>query len=103
NQDGDSWGIFAQRFDAAGTPQGAEFQVNTTTAAEQQFPAVAADARGGFTIAWSSHGQDPDQSWGVYAQRFDAAGARDGSEFRVNTTTADDQEFASVASPQSDQ
>src|SRR5690349_6099926 len=28
-QDGSSYGVFGQRYDSAGTPQGGEFQVNT--------------------------------------------------------------------------
>jgi hypothetical protein len=96
NQDGDSWGIYAQRYDAAGNPQGAEFRVNTTTAKEQQFPSVAVDGSGNFIATWQSHEQDGD-GWGVYAQQYDAAGSPVGGEFRVNTTTAGDQQYASVA------
>ena len=35
--------------------------------------------------------------WGVYAQLFDSAGAAQGSEILVNTATANDQQYASVA------
>lgn len=95
-QDGDGYGIFGQRFDASGSPLGSEFRVNTTTTADQRQPAVAADHWGNFVVAWESTGQDG-SSTGVYAQRFDATGARVGSEFRVNNYTADGQQSATVA------
>ena len=34
-QDGDGFGIYAQRFTPAGVAQGAEFRVNATTASDQ--------------------------------------------------------------------
>lgn len=83
-QDGSSAGIFAQRFDAAGAALGAEFQVNTVTADVQSYPAVAADRSGNFVVAWDSFGQDGADG-GVFAQRYDAGGARLGAEFQVNT------------------
>ena len=54
------------------------------------------DAKGNFGITWSSNGQDGG-GWGVYAQKYNASGAKLGGEFRVNTTTAGDQQFSSVA------
>ncbi len=91
-----SWGVYAQRYDAAGVPQGGEFQVNTTTKANQMHSTVAMNATGNFVITWSSYGQDSGRGWGVYAQRYDAAGVPQGSEFLVNTTTADNQVHSSV-------
>ena len=96
NQDGNGWGVYAQRYNAAGTPQGPAFQVNTYTQGDQQDAAVAVDGAGNFVITWQSHGQDGG-GWGVYAQRYNATGAAQGSEFRVNTTTAGDQINPSVA------
>jgi hypothetical protein len=58
---GDDTGIYAQRFDHLGAPQGGEVQVNTATFGTQQDPAVAVDpASGDFVVAWSSNvvGQD---------------------------------------------
>src|SRR5262245_25019739 len=40
-QDGDQGGIYAQRFNASGTPKGLEFRVNVTTAGDQVTPKVA--------------------------------------------------------------
>ncbi len=95
-QDGNGWGVYAQRYDSAGVPQGGEFRVNTTTANDQISPTVAMNASGGFVVVWASNGQDG-SGYGVYAQRFDAAGARLGGEFRVNTTTNRDQTNPAVA------
>ena len=58
--------------------------------------AAAADAAGDFVITWWSSGQDGG-GWGVYARRFSHTGAAQGPEFRVNTTTAGDQKYSSVA------
>jgi hypothetical protein len=88
--------IYGQRFNAAGAPQGAEFQVNTYTTDGQLTPSVTMDADGDFVVVWRSFGQDGDFS-GVYGQRFSATGAPVGPEFRVNTLTAGDQLDASVA------
>ncbi len=90
NQDGDGWGVYAQRYDETGAAQGSEFRVNTTTALSQYGPAVAMDADGDFVVTWESY-QDPDGSRGIYGQRYNAAGVAQGNEFRVNTTTADIQ------------
>jgi hypothetical protein len=96
SEDGDSTGIFAQRYNAAGEPQGGRFPVNSTTSGPQDLPVVAMNAHGDFVVSWGSYGQDGDD-WGVFAQRFDAMGARQGGEFRVNTTTAGLQSGPSVA------
>ena len=74
NQDGNQWGVYAQRYDAAGSPLGSEFRVNTTTKHDQQDPRVAIDPSGNFAVTWSSDRQDAGGTWGVYAQHYDAAG-----------------------------
>ena len=96
NQDGDTWGVYAKRFDAEGVSQGSEFLVNTETSREQQFSSVATDDQGNFVVTWSSKDQDGDK-WGVYAQRYTASGVAQGSEFLVNTSTAKEQRFSSVS------
>jgi hypothetical protein len=95
-QDGSGWGIYAQRYNSLGQAQGGEFRVNTYTAGDQLYPSVAMNGTGSFVITWSSNGQDG-CGWGVYAQRYSACGAAQGSEFRVNTYTAGDQMYSSVA------
>ena len=70
DQDGDSDGIYAQRYNSSGTPQGIEFQVNTYTTSTQLNPSVAMDGDGDFVVAWGSEGKDGD-GYGIYAQRYD--------------------------------
>jgi hypothetical protein len=92
SQDGSGYGVFAQRFDAAGLPLGAEFQVNTYTPNNQERPSLAMDPNGNFVVAWHQYGTN-----GIFAQRFDGAGVRLGAEFRVNTDTAGQQGSPAVA------
>jgi hypothetical protein len=95
-QDGDSIGIFGRRFDAQGAPTTPEFAVNTQTLSYQAAADVAFDSSGGFVVVWMSYLQDGDYT-GIYAQRFDAAAARMGPEFQVNTFTTSYQLFPTVA------
>ena len=98
-----SYGIYAQRYDVDGQRLGGEFRVNTTTAYAQTNPRVASDDAGNFVVTWESDMQDPKgigreyTNYGVYAQRYSAAGQKLGGEFRVNTHTAQDQWGAAVA------
>jgi hypothetical protein len=95
-EDGSSWGIFGQRYDAGGAPQGGEFQVNTYTTGVQRFPAVAMDAGGNFVVVWQSDTQDG-SDYGIFGQRYDAGGAARGGEFRVSAYTTNNQRFPAVA------
>ena len=76
NQDGDGWGVFAQRFDAVGDRAGTEFRVNSYTPLEQRRSSVASDGGGTFLVAWEetrliSGGISHDGSGsGVFAQVF---------------------------------
>ncbi len=88
-------GIFGQRYDAAGAPRGAEFQVNTFTPGTQMSPSVAVGGRGDFVVTWQSAAQDG-SGFGIFAQRYERAGARAGGEFLVNSTTAGNQERPAV-------
>ncbi len=95
-QDGDVEGIYAQRYHADGSPDGGEFQVNTTTAKGQKHPSIAVLTGGDFIITWQSDLQDG-SGWGIYGQRYTSGGTASGAEFRINTTTANDQKDPSVA------
>ena len=96
SQDGSGWGVYARRYNGSGVAQGSEFLVNTTTIGDQVDPTVAMNAMGNFVITWASLSQDGSGS-GIYAQRYTANGIALGAEFRVNTTTANDQTAPSVA------
>ena len=80
--------IFGRRLDAAGNPQGTSFRVTTASVGDSlSFPQVALDAAGGFTVLWSKT-DDQSNGLGVFAQRFDASGAREGVETRLDTGLA---------------
>jgi hypothetical protein len=95
-QDGSAEGIYAQRYNASGMAQGGEFRVNTVTTGRQITPAVAMDVTGDFVVAWADDTRDR-SLFGVYAQRYNAAGAAQGGEFRVNTFTTGSQLGPAVA------
>ena len=93
-QDGSVWGIFAQRYDATGTPRGSEFGVNTYTPSNQWRASAAMDDMGRAIVVW----QSPDNGWdGIFGQRFDAEGNLLGAEFQVNTPRNEHQRFPDVA------
>jgi hypothetical protein len=94
-QDGSRFGIFGQRYDRLGNPLGSEFQVNTVTALGQSGPRVASAADGRFVVVW---GSDDGSFYGVFGQRFDAAGDPLGGEFQANTSTTLQQFLGDVAS-----
>ncbi|HET6726167.1 MAG TPA: Ig-like domain-containing protein, partial [Gammaproteobacteria bacterium] len=96
-EDGSGKGIFAQRYQADGTPEGGEFQVNTNIAVDQANSVVAMDADGGFVVIWVDAGGEDGNGYGVFGQRFDAAGAPADTEFQVNTATVGNQLDAAVA------
>jgi hypothetical protein len=96
-QDGNSWGIFAQRYNSTGIKQGGEFLVNTFTNSPQAYPSVAMDIDGDFVVTWESWGQEIGGNIGCYAQRYNSIGTIQGSEFHVNTYTTSDQRLSSVA------
>ncbi len=86
--DGSGIGIYAQRYDASGVAQGAEFRVNVTTLDNQGAAAVAMDDAGNFVVTWTSWNQDAANTFGIYARPYAADGTVLSGEFLVNTYTA---------------
>ncbi|MBL8398028.1 MAG: DUF4347 domain-containing protein, partial [Candidatus Accumulibacter sp.] len=81
---------------------GNEIRVNTTTTDLQAGPNtnasnIAADSAGNYVVVWQSMGQDAAGNWGIYGQRYNAAGVAQGSEFLINQTATGSQSWASVA------
>jgi len=70
--DGDSTGIFARRFDAAGGGAGGAFAVNDYTTYRQASPAAALDAAGNLLVAYE--GQVGTEQWS-YLRQFGPDGA----------------------------
>jgi hypothetical protein len=93
-QDDSGYGVFARRFNAAGVPQAAEFEVNQFTLGPDLLPSVALENDGDFVVAWL--GVDGG-SGGIFARRFDAAGAPRGAQFLVNTYTSANQRTPAVS------
>ncbi|NKE64293.1 hypothetical protein RAMLITH_00545 [Ramlibacter sp. RBP-2] len=74
--------ILLQRYDAGGAKVGAAVTVASHGAVNDQTPEVLALGNG-FVVAWSA----PDGSGtGIFAQRFDASGAKVGAAVQVNTS-----------------
>jgi len=94
-QDGSFTGVYGQRYNADGTPAGAEFQINTYTTINQSDPSVTALSDGGFVVTWESSVQDGD-GFGIYGQRYNADGTAGGAEFQINTYTPGHQWNSSV-------
>lgn len=92
-----SYGIYAQRYTALGIPTGPEFRVNSTTAGHQLDSSVVGLSDGGFLVTWTDQSGTDGSSYGVYAQRYNASGVAQGSEFRVNSYISADQGTPSVA------
>ena len=96
-QDGDSAGVFGQRFASSGAPVGPEFRVNTYTTGLQYGASVATDAGGAFVVVWTNTGGYGGTPADVFGQRFAADGTPLGPEFLVNTYTTSAQDRAAVA------
>jgi hypothetical protein len=109
HQDGDSYGVYVQHFDASGNRSGSEIQVNTQTDGTQAKASISALSDGGYVVAWLSGVWDDDaDTWaldqgqdgssaGIYTQRFDSDDNPVGIETQVNTYTQGEQGGASVA------
>lgn len=95
NPYGKSYIVFAQRFDASGTPQGEMLRANTASGGSIVRPAVDMADDGDFVIAWQS-GWDGSGS-GIAAQWFSSDGTPQGDEVRVNTFTDEDQARPAIA------
>lgn len=97
--DTSQYALVGRRFDAAGGPQGGDFQVNGYTTGDQKWPAVASLPGGGFVVVWASVGSSGDDASGdsVQLRRFAADGQPIGDDFQVNTTVSGDQSYPVVA------
>ena len=92
--DNNSTGIFGRRYDASGDTLGAQFLVNATTAGRQFGPSITTlGDDGDFVVSW--WGND-DSYYGIFAQRFDAAGEPTGNELKIDTFDGN-QSVASVS------
>ena len=95
--DGNSDGIFGQRFDSSGARVGGEFLVNTYTTGAQQYPAIAMSPAGAFLVTWRGAYDQDGSSDGVFGRHFDSTGGPQATEFRVNEQTMFAQRSPAVA------
>ncbi|MGK9234915.1 hypothetical protein KXS07_24420 [Inquilinus limosus] len=87
-QDQQGVSVHAQIYDSAGGQVGGEFLVNATFKNHQAFPDLVALPDGGFVAVWSDSALGVNSGdYNIVGQRFDAFGARVGTQFTVNTTT----------------
>jgi hypothetical protein len=96
DQDGSASGIYGQRYNSAGLPQGDEFRINTSVANAQVDPDVAIDSTGRFFVVWTSSHLDFTQG-DIFYQRFDCDGTPIGNEIQINTHTENSQTNPSIA------
>ncbi|MEH6631655.1 MAG: Ig-like domain-containing protein [Halopseudomonas aestusnigri] len=76
--------VFGQAYNANGTKQGVEFQINSYTDSMQSNSSVSALSNGGWIVTWSSNGQDG-SGWGVYGQAYNSDGTLQRGEFQVSS------------------
>jgi len=80
--------VFARRFNAAGAPQGAPFQVNSISSPSSSTANweadVAMDPLGNFVVTWAGNTGGFDD-YGIYARRYDAAGTPLGGQIRIDS------------------
>ena len=102
NQDGGSpngYAIIGRIFHADGSPRTDEFPVNTFVNDYQWFADLDVLDNGDFVVVWCSWEQDGDDG-GIYGQRFNTEGVKQGDEFRVNSTSVNYQWLPKVRSLQ---
>ena len=97
NQDGNSDGIFMQKFDVNGDKVGVETSVNTYYNSAQNDSMITGLNNGSFVATWTSYGQDGSYN-GIYMQRFSSDGEKLGAETQVNETTYHNQQKPSIDS-----
>jgi hypothetical protein len=90
------WNIYAQTYNAGGTPISSNFQVNPSTNQDQELSTVAYGNTANPIVTWSSNNQDGN-GWGIYAQQVSPSGTLVGSELQVNTYTQNNQLYSSIA------
>lgn len=96
----ENYDIFLQRFDASGSAQGSNVQVNDDVSnAFQRYPSVGMDRYGNSTIAWS----DPrNGNFDVYLQNYDEYGSAVGGNTMVNDDGGTTTQYFPTVSMNSD-
>ncbi len=89
--------VIGRIFAADGTGGGAEFVINTHTDGWQTLPDITPLAGGGFVAVWSSRNEVSGTSEeDIFAQIYDATGAKRGGPILINAITEGEQSHAAV-------
>ena len=78
-------GVYFQRYDANGDKVGGETAAMTQTGVGEGIPSVIGLSDGGGMIIWDAVSPNDVAHAGVIGQRFDANGAKVGSDFKINS------------------
>ena len=78
------YGVYLQRFDAAGARTGGATLVNTTTTNSQRNPGITLLANGGYAVVWDNTVPGQAGTLGVFGQVFDSSGVPVGGEIQIN-------------------
>ncbi len=95
---GNGDGVYGQIFNTTGAKVGSQFQVNTNTTGNQQYPSATSLSNGNFLVAWEDDSGEDGSGDGVFAQIFNPTGSKVGGQFQVNTYTTGNQQSPSVTS-----
>lgn len=80
---------------------GSEFRANSTSSDNQNTPSAVGIGGGAFVTVWTDDYRDGSSDKGIFAQIFNSAGEKTGSEFRCNSTTWHEQSHPAAAALQS--
>jgi hypothetical protein len=94
---GSSVGIYAKRFNAAGSALGSSFQVNSYTYGAQSDNVLAVQPTGNFIAAWRRVEMGGTGYTDIAVQLFSASGSPIGNEFLANSYTNFSQSFPAIA------
>jgi hypothetical protein len=90
-----SWDVWGRAFSASGSPEVADFRINTFLYGDQYRPKIAAGPSGSLVV-WTSMGQDGSRE-GVFGRFLQGGTAVAGREMLINTTTISQQLHPAVA------
>ncbi|KNC66374.1 dockerin type I domain-containing protein [Pseudoalteromonas ardens] len=89
--EGSGYNIYAQRYSATGSAQGAEFLVSEDTNLSHSRPSVSRLSDGDLLFTWQSFAQG-----NIHARRFDTNGTPKDDSFLVNTFTEDRYSYPAI-------
>ncbi len=96
----DNFNIYAQRYNANGSPIGANFRVDDDIGTSSQgYPAVAIDPLGNFVIVWED---DRNENTDIFGQIYNSYGQRIGNNFRVDDDINNQDQYSPSAAMTND-